>query len=176
MIEKIVDWIYLAAYYALARHIAGKNSARSFGARFRSALCRRMFMYCGKNVNIRHGVYFSRGDKISIGDNSGIGENSFIGQGAEIYIGRDVMMAREAMFITGSHDYKDKNTLLREQPGKNLPIRVGDDVWIGARVIIMGGVTVGKGAVIAAGAVVTRDVPEYTVAGGVPAREIGKRE
>ncbi|MCO6476121.1 MAG: hypothetical protein J5I94_05830 [Phaeodactylibacter sp.] len=67
-------------------------------------------------------------------------------------------------------DFHDLNN--RQEPGRSAPIIIEDDVWLGARSIVLKGVTIGRGAVVAAGAVATRDVPPYTMVGGVPAKVI----
>jgi len=89
---------------------------------------------------------------------------------AEISIGNHVAVGPGTYFLAAGHDYRTRN--LANTAGS---IYVGDDVWIGARSVILQGVTIGEGAVIAAGSVVTKDVPAYTVAAGVPARVIKER-
>jgi maltose O-acetyltransferase len=92
--------------------------------------------------------------------------------GAPVTIGNRVALGHEVLFITSSHDVGD-----RERRGGlplNAPITVGDGVWIGARATLLPGVTVGEGAVVAAGAVVIRDVSPHTLVAGVPAKPARK--
>ena len=89
----------------------------------------------------------------------------------KITIGSKVAISREAFICTASHDITKPN-----RPLVTAPITICDGVWIGARAIILPGVTVGEGAVVAAGAVVTKDVEPFTVVGGNPAKFIKKRE
>ena len=89
---------------------------------------------------------------------------------AGIEIGADTNISSHVKMITGSHDVDDPMF-----EGEFLPIRVGEHCWIGTGAIILQGVTIGDGAVIAAGAVVTKDVPPYEIWGGVPARKIRDR-
>ena len=88
----------------------------------------------------------------------------------EVEIGNHVAVAPGVYFLAAGHDYTN-----RSLPDTAGSIYVGDDVWIGARSIILQGVTIGEGAVIAAGSVVTKDVPPYTVVAGVPAKALKKR-
>lgn len=131
-----------------------------------------MLEKCGKGVNVERGAEFSR--KLKIGDYSGVGVNAMI-QG-DCTIGNNVMMGPECMIYTINHNFSDAGATIRSQGfGDEKPVSIGNDVWIGARVIILPGVTIGTGAVIGAGAVVTKDVPDYAVVGGNPAKVIKYR-
>ena len=108
------------------------------------------------------------------GQNITIGKNVFINSGCcfqdqgGIEIGNNVLIGQQVVLATLNHD-------LMPEKRANMspaPIKIGNDVWIGAHATILAGVTIGNGAVIAAGAVVTKDVPENTVVGGVPAKII----
>lgn len=140
--------------------------------RFR-AICGRLILEsCGKDVNIEKGAIFA--SSVKLGDRSGIGINSRISGSCSI--GSDVMMGPECMIFTTNHEYDSLDIPMNQQGNqKEQPVQILDDVWIGARVIILPGVTIGKGAIIAAGAVVTKDVPSFAIVGGVPARVIGYR-
>lgn len=143
-----------------------------FSKKLRSFAAKGFIKKCGKNVNIEHGAVIS--SKLSIGDNSGVGIDCVCG--GELIIGNDVMMAPECIIIPRNHEYSDVNIPMRLQGYKvEEPCVIGDDVWIGRRVMIMPGVTIGKGAIIAAGAVVTKDIPDFAIAGGVPAKVIKYR-
>jgi maltose O-acetyltransferase len=120
-------------------------------------------------------VYFGRGSQISIGDHSMIGADAIIGSAAEVKIGSDVLMGPEVIVYTSNHGTR-AGVPMRLQPLQIAPVLIGNDVWIGARCIILPGVTIGDGAVIGAGAVVTKDVPSCAVVGGIPARLIRYRE
>ncbi len=90
-------------------------------------------------------------------------------------IGDDVRIAPHAMIIAANHVFDDSDRPISAQGLRSAPIVIEDDVWIGGRVSIMAGVTIGRGSVLAAGAVVTKDVPPGVVVGGVPARTIKQR-
>lgn len=161
-------------FFGLFRHLPASNR---FGGRLAKKLrfgCARGFIRkCGKNVNIEHGAVIS--SKLSIGDNSEIGIDCVCG--GELYVGNDVMMGPECVIISRNHDFFRTDIPMREQGYKQaLPCYIGNDVWIGRRVMIMPGVKIGNGVIIAAGAVVTKDIPDYAIAGGVPAKIIKFRK
>ncbi|MBE6583910.1 MAG: transferase [Ruminococcaceae bacterium] len=128
---------------------------------------------CGKKVNIEHGAYFTPG--LSIGDRSGVGIDCEIN--GPVTIGKDVMMGPEVVVYTSGHEFGSTDVPMMDQGfTETKPVVIGDDVWIGRRVIIMPGVTIGNGCIIGAGAVVTKDVPDYSVVGGVPAKILKSRK
>ncbi len=92
-----------------------------------------------------------------------------------IHIGRNTLLANDVQLICGNHTFARRDLPIRAQPTEERPIVIEDDVWLGASVIVLGGVTVGRGAVVGAGAVVTHDLPPYSIARGVPARVVGVR-
>ncbi len=94
---------------------------------------------------------------------------------APIRIGNGVRIAAHCMMVSADHRFDDPGRPIRSQGLKYAPIVIEDDVWVASRVNIMAGVTIGRGCVLAAGAVVTRDAPPYSVMAGVPARRIGVR-
>lgn len=156
--------------YCLFRHLPQSNQ---FGGRIskwlRSAVAKGFIRKCGRNVNIEHGAIIS--SKLSIGDNSGIGINAVCG--GELYVGNDVMMGPEVVIISRNHEFSNTDIPMRLQGyEEEKPCIIGNDVWIGRRAMIMPGVKIGNGVIVAAGAVVTKDVPDYAVVGGVPARVI----
>lgn len=140
----------------------------------RSYVGKHLFDRCGMNINIEKGADFGSGYGISIGNNSGLGINCKVRGPLEI--GDNVMMGPDVVIMTNSHNFERIDIPMNIQ-GSAVPKRVviGNDVWIGTRVIILPGVTVGNGAIIGAGAVVTKDVPDMAVAGGCPAKVIKYR-
>lgn len=118
-------------------------------------------------------------NKVSVGDFSSIGHHVFFNAlRKEIIIGNYVMVAPYVMFITQNHDFSVVGLPMRDtgypiaSDNCYKEIIVEDDVWIGSHAIILKGVTIHKGAVIAAGAIVTKDVPPYAIVGGIPAKII----
>ncbi|HBQ63535.1 MAG TPA: acetyltransferase [Clostridiales bacterium] len=172
--QKIVKGLCLILYYGIARHLPASGTPWSLGAQqIRGFLCKGIFRSCGKRVNIEHGAFFASGADIEIGEDSGIGLDCRVN--GPLQIGRDVMMAPDVMIFTQNHETSRLDIPMRLQTAPKRPVVIGDDVWIGARVIILPGVRVGNGAILAAGAVVTRDVPDYAIIGGNPARVIKMR-
>jgi acetyltransferase-like isoleucine patch superfamily enzyme len=136
----------------------------------------------GRNVTIARGatltctgVIAEVGEGISIGDRSAVGAGSFLGGQGGIRVGNDVIMGPGVRIFSENHNHDDTNVPIRAQGQSRAAVTIEDDCWLGAGVLILAGVTIGRGSVIAAGAVVTHGVPEYSVAGGVPARVLKSR-
>jgi acetyltransferase-like isoleucine patch superfamily enzyme len=121
------------------------------------------------------GVIRSLGAGLTIGNNSAIGAYSFIGAQGGIIIGNDVICGPRVSFHAENHRYEDTDVPIRLQGETRRGIVVEDDCWLGAGAIILDGVRIGQGAVVAAGSIVTRDVPAYAVVAGSPARVIKHR-
>ena len=130
----------------------------------------------GKQIRIRWDVIISHPGNCLIGDRVFIGDGCRLYANDRIEIGSDTMLAAECMLITRNHIYTDPQVSISSQGHKTAPIVIGRDVWVGFRCVVLPGVTIGDGAVVAAGAVVTKDVPSHSIVGGVPARIIGKRQ
>jgi maltose O-acetyltransferase len=125
-------------------------------------------------VNVEHGADFGGGSHVEIGNRSGIGIHCTVPD--NIRIGNDVMMGPMVTIIGRHHRHDKTDTPMMDQGYTvSAPVEIGNDVWIGAASIIMPGIRVGNGAIIGAGAIVTRDVPDYAVVAGNPARLIRSR-
>lgn len=108
--------------------------------------------------------------EVIIGDRSRIGMgNVIIGP---VYIGNDVILAQNVVMSGLNHGYEDVNIPPKDQKVTTSPIYIEDEVWIGANVSIVAGVTIGKHSVVAAGSVVTKNVPQYSISVGNPAKVI----
>lgn len=162
-------------YYLLARHLPESEFPFfKISKKVRECLCRRIFKSCGRNVNVEKGVFFGTGSEITLGDNSGIGINARIS--GPIDIGNNVMMGPDVIIYTQDHKYDRIDMPMIQQGSTNREkVIIEDDVWIGARVIILKGVHIRRGAIIGAGSIVTKDVLDNEVVAGNPARLIKKR-
>lgn len=141
--------------------------------KLRNYFVRKYIKSAGKNINI--GRYCKIHKNTTIGDHSGVGFGCEIPNG--VTLGSHVMMGPDVLIFTQNHQTADTEIPMREQGMAPLkPVVIGDDVWIGARVCILPGVTIGQGAVIGACAVVSKDVPAYSVVVGNPARVVKKRK
>ncbi len=111
------------------------------------------------------------GKKVSVGKSSLINNGCRFHIGGGIVIGESVSISAGTWLITGTHDINDPQFAVGYKP-----IVIEDYVWIGVRATVLSGVTIGEGAVVMAGAIVTHDVPPYAIVGGVPAKVVGQRE
>lgn len=166
--------IFYVLYYFFARHLPGSYKPYALGSKWiRYWTCKHLFARCGRNVNIEHGAVFGGGRHIEIGDDSGVGVNCMI---KKAIIGNGVMMGPEVVFIVHNHRFDDIQIPMWKQGYiESDPVIVEDDVWIGTRAIVMPGIRIGKGSIVGAGAVVTKDIPPYSIVGGNPAKIIKSR-
>lgn len=123
------------------------------------------------SATVLHGAVVREARSLRIGARSNIGYGAVLDARGGLVIGSDVSLATGVSFYPGKHLWDDPDFAF-----EFAEIQVGDRVWIGPRAIILTGVTVGEGAVVTAGAVVTKDVPPWTVVGGVPAKHIAHRQ
>ena len=124
----------------------------------------------GKGSTIHMWANFFQPKNIEIGEDTIIGDHSFLDGRAKLKIGNHVDIASSVMIYNSEHDLHSSAFEAIESP-----VVIEDYVFIGPRAIILSGVKIGKGAVVAAGAVVAKDVPDFTIVGGVPAKVIGER-
>jgi acetyltransferase-like isoleucine patch superfamily enzyme len=141
-------------------------------------------IWLGDNVAIGRGTlikptsYYGRnlGEGLRIGPRSSIGPFGYVGCSGFISIGANVLIGPRVSMHAENHRFHEADTPIREQGVTLEPIAIEDDCWIGSDVVLLGGVTIGRGAVVAAGSVVTKSVETGEVVGGVPARVIKSRE
>jgi acetyltransferase-like isoleucine patch superfamily enzyme len=112
------------------------------------------------------------GEGLRMGSNSNIGAYGYIGCSGFIEIGNNVMISPRVSLFAENHNFADTNVPMKEQGVTRQHIKIEDDCWIAANSIVLAGVTIGRGAIIAAGSVVTKDVPAYAIVAGNPAKII----
>ncbi|HEX8099548.1 MAG TPA: acyltransferase [Actinomycetota bacterium] len=128
------------------------------------------WVHIGRRSAIRcHEGFLRVGDKVVFG--SGDCVNCYL----DVEIGRDCILADHVYIGDFDHRFGDRSVPIRKQGIATAPVRIEDDCWIGVNVSVMRGVCIGRGSVIGANSVVTRDVPAYSVAGGSPARVLKQR-
>jgi acetyltransferase-like isoleucine patch superfamily enzyme len=129
-----------------------------------------------ENVFIGRGsiIYTKDGD-ITLGRNTNIGFNSMIFSGSNVSLGENTILASFVYIIGGGHDYTRTDIPIAEQDKPSLGVTVGDNCWLGAGAKVFDGVKIGEDSIIGAGAVVIKDVPPFSIAAGMPARVIRKR-
>jgi maltose O-acetyltransferase len=138
----------------------------------RRSIIKLRFNSVGKNTNFLIGVEFRKPKNITIGNNTVVNKKVLLdGRGGNLIIGNNVDIAQETNIWTLEHDVHDD---FHTDTGSDVIIE--DYVWIASRCTILPGVTIGRGAIVASNSVVTKDVPQMAIVGGVPAKIIGTRK
>lgn len=168
--------LYLFMYYAFARYLpkSTKPVVGKISKRVRTNICRHLFRrdesHNAEKLNVEQGAYFGNGSDFMVGKEVGLGKN-FKSLNRIVTIDDYLMMGEDVLFLGGSHGFDRTDIPMGHQGnGEKTPLHIAGDVWIGARVIVLPGCKrIGHGAIIGAGAVVTKDVPDWAVVGGNPA-------
>lgn len=153
--------------YLFAKHLPESYKINLGQKKIRAFCGKCLLEKCGKNINIEKNAEFAY--SVEIGDNSGLGINCRIS--GKTIIGNNVMMGPNVSIFTKNHVY-DRTDIPMNLQGMSVEktVIIEDDVWIGANVTILNGIKISKGAIIGAGSVVTRNIPEYAIVGGNPAK------
>lgn len=161
-----MDTFYKAIYYFLAKNLPESLK----GVEIRKFLVSKMFKSTGKNVRVHTNVIFGDGKNINIGSNSQLGPNNRIMCKGELNIGDNVLMGPDVLIVDVNHKFSDINVpIINQGHSKPKPVTIKNNVWLGARTMILPGVTIGEGAIVAANSVVTKDVQPFAIVGGNPA-------
>jgi maltose O-acetyltransferase len=144
------------------------------GRRLRSLMLRAMGADLSRGSSLHGGSYLSRPTHLTMGAGSFLNRNCYLDLEERVILGRDVTVGHGTTLVTTRHLIGSHNKRCASYTAA--PIRVGDGAWLGANVIVLAGVTIGSGAVVAAGALVREDVPADTLVGGVPARVLRSLE
>ena len=142
-----------------------------FFPKIRQVLVSNYLISCGRNLRVKKGAEISPNSRV--GNNSELGTRSLIQ--ANVTIGDNVIMGPDIKIYSRNHKSSRIDLPIQEQGKEYLNTKIGNDVWIGANVIILAGVTVGNHCILAAGSIVTKDVEDYSIVGGNPAKLIKKR-
>lgn len=157
----------------LTRH---RKQTGSLGLVCRYALLKNLAASVGENVSVYPDVYLLNVEKLVVGNNVSIHPMSYIDCIGGVVIGSEVSIAEGSSVISFDHKFDSLVTPIKEQGIKTKPIQIENDVWIGAKASILGGVKIGRGVIVAAGSVVTKSVDDYSIVAGVPARIIKDRK
>jgi acetyltransferase-like isoleucine patch superfamily enzyme len=131
----------------------------------------------GRFAMVRPSMYYGGpvGEGLVVGDDSNIGPYSYIGCSGGISIGSNVMMSPRVSLFAENHNFADVTRTMKSQGVTRQPIVIEDDCWIASHSVVLAGVTIGRGSIVAAGSVVTKSVPPYSIVAGSPARVIRSR-
>ena len=163
----LIIWLFYTHFISKIPYDIGRN--------MRKKVVKRLFYEIGEGTSISTDVRILCPRKISIGKNVGIARNVTLDGRGGLQIDNDTMIRFESIILTSTHKSNRRDVLIREQGLYYSPVKIGRNVWIGARAIIMPGTTIGDGAIIGANSVVSKDIKQDTIVGGVPARFIKKR-
>jgi acetyltransferase-like isoleucine patch superfamily enzyme len=166
--DYLLHGVYLPVY-GLVKYLPSP-----VGDWLRNWVTRPFILRFGK-VRIYEGVTFWYPYRIHIGNDVTLNEWVYLSGFGGLHIGNHVRIGHRTSIITSDHRYDDMSVPIHQQGLIFGEVVIEDDVWIGCNATILKGVRIGRGAIIAAGAVVTRDVPANAIFGGVPARQIGVR-
>ncbi len=151
---------------------------RNIKTRVRGEYWRIFLKSMGHNVTIADGFMARNVKNIKLGSNIFFNHNVELdAEWGEITIGNHVMTGPNVLLTTAQHNFQKLNVpMILQGVKEHTHIHVGNDVWLGANVTILHNIKIGNGAIVGAGAVVTKDVPDYAIVGGVPARIIKYRD
>ena len=174
-----MKYFWLILYYGLAKHLPKSTMPiiGKFALHLRYLCAKHLFARCDGFVNLEQGAYIGNGNNFYVGKNVGIGKD-FCCHSRIVTIHDHLLMGENVLFQGGGHSFANPDQLIGSEPGEGpTPLEICGDVWIGARAIILPGCKrIGAHSIIGAGAVVTKDVPDYAIVGGNPAKVIRMRK
>lgn len=168
--------IYLMVYYFIIQYLPMQPMPGwKLFEKIRYFFIKRILQKCGNGVRVNSKCYFGDGSRLVVGDRTLLGLNARLG--GKIRLGNDVIMGPDVVLMAISHAYDRLDIPINQQGStQEQEIVIGDDVWIGTRVVIMPGVKIGSHSIIGSNAVVTKSFEAYSIIGGVPAKLIKSRK
>lgn len=148
----------------------------NYSIKLRNLFYKYLFKSSGNNFNILDSVVINFPENISIGNKVSIHQFCYFDCQDEIIIGSNVSIGNSVKFITSSHKFLDKYDLIKNQGVTTKPIIIEDNVWIGCGVTILQGVKISKNSIIGANSLVNKDIPQDSIAAGVPCKVIKERK
>jgi len=172
-LRRLTPYLAKARYVLIAPVFSRAGKGGSIGRGFR--IPGNLLITVGDRVAFRDDVYLGGNGKLIIGSYTAINAGCLITAMERVEIGSNVMLAPRVYILDVDHSFDRRDIPIAQQGYKVQPVVIEDDVWVGAGAVITKGVRIGRGAIIGANSVVTRDVPQYAIAAGVPARVIKVR-
>lgn len=170
---------WLIVYYGFARHLPKSNRPvlGKFGGWLRSKCAKHLFAECKGYVNLEQGAYIGNGKAFHVLGDAGFGKD-FKCHSRIVTVHGELLMGEDVLFQGNDHEFSNPDVPVGKQgPHPADPLEICEDVWIGARaIVLLGCKKIGAHSIIGAGAVVTKDVPEYAIVGGNPAKVIRMRK
>ena len=157
-------------YNEVLRHLPDR-----YGNRLRSVWLARRTPEWGPDAVISRGCRILREHQLHVGKGVRVARDVTLDARGHIYLDDDALIGFESVLLTHTHNSDEIGVPIQQQGFWSAPVRVGPRAWIGMRVMILPGVTIGEDAIVASGAVVTKDVPARTVVAGVPAEVLRER-
>jgi len=166
------ELLYTLFFFVIHKPLEFFREDLDFISGWRYYKFKRHLKFLGKNVTFWNGVIIHGGRDVTIGDNTGIGDYVVIWGGGGVEIGNNVLIAANSVITSQAHDVNAETFRLSHTKAK---VIIHDNVWLGAGVLVMPGVEIGKNSVVGAGSVVTKNIPQNSIAVGSPAVVIRKR-
>lgn len=161
---------------SLLRVLYPSSLSGRIGLGIRYCFGKRLFKSIGRNVSIHKNVYIFHPNKLELGDNVSIHPMSYIDDAGGISIGNDVSIAHGVTIMSSTHNFEDLSQPIKDQGLTLAEVIISDNVWIGAKAVILKGVRIGRGSIVGASAVVNKDVPMNSIVAGIPAKVIKTRD
>lgn len=176
LISKLYSLFPLKFRKKLFEHYRMKKGIKGLVIRY--ALLKTIAKSCGDNVSIHENVYMLHPENINIGNNVSIHPMCYLecGDNEGIFIGNDVSIAHGTSILSNTHLFNQTEIPIKDQGTLSKKVVIEEDVWIGTKVTILCGITIKKGSILGANTLVNKNVNEYSIMGGVPAKLLKKRK